>query len=289
MMKLTPPDVPRRHRPWGMEILHEDRDILVIHKEVGLLTMSFRREEGRTAEQVLNQYVRKGNPRSPHRVFVVHRLDRDTSGLLVFAKSLEAQRRLKAGWGQTEKLYLAAVHGTPEPPRGLYVSRLVEDKDQFVHVADDPSEGRLAETAYSVIKTHRGISLVRVTLLTGRKNQIRVHFAEAGFPVVGDLKYCPISTSRERLALHAKVLAFDHPYHGQRVRVDAGIPEVFARLGGGLTESEWQATPPPGSTPVPMPAPRREQVSAPAPRRNESVAKHRPPRRDRPARPPRRP
>lgn len=279
MMKLTPPDVPRRHRPWGLEILHEDRDILVINKEVGVLTMSFRRDEGRTAEQVLNQYVRKGNARSPHRVFVVHRLDRDTSGLLVFAKSLEAQRRMKAGWSRTDKRYLAAVHGTPNPRCGLYVSRLVEDQDQFVHVPDDPTEGRLAETAYSVIKTQRDISLVQVRLLTGRKNQIRVHFAEAGFPVVGDLKYCPISTSRERLALHAKVLAFDHPYHGQRVQADAGIPDLFTRVGGGLTESEWQAAPPPGSTPVPVRAPPR----------SEPAAAPRPPRRDRPARPPRRP
>ena len=279
MMKLTPPDVPRRHRPWGLEILHEDRDILIIHKEAGVLTMSFRRDEGRTAEQVLNQYVRKGNARSPHRVFVVHRLDRDTSGLLVFAKSLEAQRRLKAGWSRTDKRYLVAVHGTPRPPAGLLVSRLVEDQDQFVHVADDPGEGRVAETAYAVIKTLRDISLVQVRLLTGRKNQIRVHFAEAGFPVVGDLKYCPISTSRERLALHAKVLAFDHPYHGQRVQADAGIPDLFARLGGGFTESEWQAAPPPGSNPVPVRAPPR----------SEPAAAPRPPRRDRPARPPRRP
>ena len=240
-LPLTPPDIPRRFRPRDLEILHEDRDILIIDKAPGLLTMSPLRDERRTAEQVLNAFVRKGNPRSAARVYVVHRLDRDTSGLLVFAKSETMRDRLKAAWRQTEKRYLAAVHGLPVPARGRYVSRLAEDKDQFVHVVDDPAGGRVAETEYAVIKSHRGISLVCVRLVTGRKNQVRVQFADAGCPVVGDLKYCQLRTTRERMALHAKELSFDHPASGRRVRADAGIPEFFARIGGGLTEEEWRA------------------------------------------------
>lgn len=240
-MKINKPIVPRRHRPWGLEILHEDRDLLVINKEPGLLTMSYRRDEKRTAERVLTDYLRKGNSRSRLQAYVVHRLDRDTSGVLLFAKTEQAQKSLKAGWKQTEKLYLAAVHGTLARKCGIFSSHLAEDDDQFVHAVDDPGAGRLAETAYKVIKEFRGISLVRVSLLTGRKNQVRVHFADAGHAVVGDLKYGDSSTLKERLGLHSKSIAFNHPYRGERVMFDTGIPEFFARLGGGLSEAEWAA------------------------------------------------
>ena len=238
-MRINKPDIPRRYRPRGLEILHEDRDILVILKETGLLTMSPRRDETRTAEVILTNYLRKGNPRSHARAFVVHRLDRDTSGLLVFAKSFPTQERLKGDWSRTQKHDLAAVHGRPDPNAGVITSYLEEDDDQVVRSGARERGGKLAHTSYAVIKTVETISILKINLLTGRKNQIRAHLSEKGWPVVGDLKYGQPGTSKERLFLHAKTLAFHHPFHDERIEFDAGIPEAFARLARGLTEADW--------------------------------------------------
>ncbi|HOM59678.1 MAG TPA: RluA family pseudouridine synthase [Kiritimatiellia bacterium] len=242
-----------RHRPRGLEILHEDRDLFVVNKSPGVLTTGTRRDEAFTAENVLNQYVRKGCARSRKQVYLVHRLDRETSGVLLFAKSEEAQQRLKENWKATEKLYLAIVRGHLPQREGLFSSHLAENEDLYVYSVDDPSAGKLSQTEYAVIRETRTASAVKIRLLTGRKNQIRVHFAEAGHAVVGDPKYGPGDPFRERLCLHAKSIAFDHPCSGRRLFFDTPIPEVFARLVRGLTEDEWNATmsPPPagrGST-----------------------------------------
>lgn len=235
------PSIPARYRPRGLEILHEDRDILVVNKEAGLLTVSYRRDETRTAEAILTNYLRKGNPRSMLRAHVVHRLDRDTSGLLVFAKTPEVQERMKNNWKQTEKLYLAIVHGHLAAKTGTFTSHLAEDEDQYVHSVDDPGAGRFAETKYNVIKETRTASVVRIELLTGRKNQIRVHFAEAGHPVVGDTKYGRPGAAHGRMALHAKCLAFPHPHRGMRIAFDTGIPDHFQKLAHGLDEAAWNS------------------------------------------------
>lgn len=243
-MQPKRPEIPWRHRPRGLVILYEDRDVLVVDKEPGLLTMSRHRDEARTVERILSRYVGKGNPRSRQRVYVVHRLDRETSGLLVLTKSSAAQLRLKATWEQTEKWYLAAVHGHLTSRAGVFSSYLAEDEDQFVRTVKDPRAGRMARTTYQVIKETRTMSLLKVGLLTGRKNQIRVHFAEAGHPVVGDPKYGRPGDPCKRMALHAKQLAFGHPHSGARMSFDAGIPEFFQRLAGGLSEADWAGSPP---------------------------------------------
>lgn len=229
----------RKYRPRGMDILYEDRDILVVNKEPGLLTMSPRRDESRTAERFLTHYLRKGSDHSRLRAFVVHRLDRDTSGVLVFAKSGLGQRRLKDSWKSVEKFYLAAVHGHLEPKSGVITSFLAEDDEQFVRSVDRPVRGRLSRTAYSVIKETPVLSLVKIRLVTGRKNQIRVHLAEKGHPVIGDPKYGRGGRPGERMALHAMSIAFHHPHTNRRVRFETPIPELFKRLGGGLDEAEW--------------------------------------------------
>ncbi|MEW6079758.1 MAG: RluA family pseudouridine synthase [Thermodesulfobacteriota bacterium] len=230
---------PSRHRPRGLEILYDDRYILVISKETGILSMSFHRDQNNTVERILTDYVRKGCSRSKNRVFVVHRLDRDSSGLMVFAKTYLLQQRLKKNWDKTEKLYLAAVHGHVNPASGIIESNLTEDKDQFVSSTDDPSKGRPARTGYRVIKQTRLMSIVKIKLYTGRKNQIRVHFAEKGYPVIGDRKYGRPDKPYERLALHAKSLAFNHPQTGERMRFNTEIPAFFPRIAGGLDESDW--------------------------------------------------
>jgi len=229
-----------RHRPKGLEIIHEDRDIILVNKEPGLLTMSFHKDQAHTAERIMTDYVRKGCARSKNRVFVVHRLDRESSGLLIFAKSYQVQQHLKDNWKETEKLYLAAIHGHLDSRSGLIETYLAEDEDQFVSSTDDPKSGRLAITAFSVIKETRSLSILKIKLLTGRKNQIRVHFAEKGHPLAGDRKYGFKGKPYERLALHAKSLSFNHPHHGRRMTFDTEIPEFFARISGGLTEEDWE-------------------------------------------------
>ena len=239
------PKLPRRHRPRGLDILHEDRDLFVVNKAPGVLTTGTRRDEAFTAENVLNDYLRKGCARSNKHVYLVHRLDRETSGVLLFAKTEEAQQTLKDNWKSTEKLYLAAVRGHLDQKSGVLSSYLAENEDLYVFSTDDPSQGKLSQTAYAVIKEVPGLSLVKIRLLTGRKNQIRVHFAEAGHPVVGDPKYARNDPFRERLCLHAKSIAFNHPYTGKRLFFDTPMPAAFSRLARGLTEEEWAATPVP--------------------------------------------
>ncbi|MEI7899554.1 MAG: RluA family pseudouridine synthase [bacterium] len=230
---------PQRHRPRGIEILHEDRDLFVVNKEPGVLTTGTRKDEAFTAENVLNTYVRKGCACSRKHVFLVHRLDRETSGVLLFAKSEEAQQQLKDNWPSTEKFYLAAVRGHLKAKSGVFSSYLAENQDQFVHSVADPTKGKFSQTAYTVIHETPMLSFVKIKLLTGRKNQIRVQFAEHGHPVVGDPKYGTRDPFRERLCLHAKSISFDHPHSGKRLFFDTAVPEVFGRLAGGLDESVW--------------------------------------------------
>jgi tRNA pseudouridine32 synthase/23S rRNA pseudouridine746 synthase/23S rRNA pseudouridine1911/1915/1917 synthase len=237
--------LPRKHRPHGLEILHEDRDLIVVNKEAGLLTMSTRKDEPMTAENVLNTYIRKGCARSSKHVFLVHRLDRDTSGVLLFAKTEEAKQALQDNWKKTEKRYLAAIHGHLTTPSGVLSDYLAEDDDQYVRTVLDPAKGKLSQTAFAVIKVTPKLTFLKINLLTGRKNQIRVQFAVRGHPVVGDPKYGKKDAFRERLCLHAKSIAFDHPHSGQRLLFDTPIPTVFSRLASGLTESDWQNTPVP--------------------------------------------
>ena len=231
-----------RHRPRGIEILHDDRDMLVVNKAPGVLTTGTRRDEAFTAENALNHYVRKGSSCSVKHVYLVHRLDRETSGVLLFAKTEEAQQRLKDNWKANEKLYLALVRGHLPQRQGLFSSHLAENEDLYVFSVADPSLGKLSQTEYAVIKETSVVSAVKIRLLTGRKNQIRVHFTEAGHPVVGDPKYGRDDPYRKRLCLHAKSISFDHPYTGRRLFFDTPVPDEFARLAHGLTDAEWSST-----------------------------------------------
>ncbi|MBE0504340.1 MAG: RNA pseudouridine synthase [Desulfuromonadales bacterium] len=214
-----------------MTILHEDKEIIVVVKPAGLLTVGTERDKTRTAHYLLNDYVRKGDPKSRNRVYVVHRLDQDTSGILLFAKSEAAKIFLQENWENTEKYYLAIVHGRLTPQEGVISSYLSENAAQRVYSTPDPAKGKLAHTEYKVLQEGRkGFSLVEIHLLTGRKHQIRVHFAEKGHPLVGDRKYNNHAPVANRLALHARSLAFTHPFNGRRMSFDTGMPEDFVRL-----------------------------------------------------------
>lgn len=223
-----------RHKPQGLKILHEDRDILVIVKEPGLLSWSPHQDQSLTAERILTDYLRKGNSRSKLRAYTVHRLDRDTSGLLLFAKSEKVKDQLKDNWPQTDKLYFAVVHGHLPQPMGEIKGYLTENTAQIVHFTHDKLKGKWSESHYRVLKQSPKFSAVEVRLITGRKNQIRVHFADAGHPIVGDTKYGDKKQRTERMALHAMHLEFDHPFSGKRMVFDSPPPASLLQLIDGL-------------------------------------------------------
>ena len=195
-------------------ILYEDRDVLVIEKPAGLLVEATRAKESRTVEACLNDYVRKGQAKSRKRVFLVHRLDRDTSGVMMVAKSEEVAERFRADWNNlTEKTYLARVEGVLAEEQGVFESYLRDDPKTMKVKSVKPEFGKLARTEWRRLSIAGNTTLVEVVLKSGRKNQIRVHFSEAGHPVVGDAKYG--ARPAKRLCLQAKRLRFRHPHTGE--------------------------------------------------------------------------
>jgi RluA family pseudouridine synthase len=220
----------KRHLPQGLEIIYEDKDILVVDKPAGLLTVGTETNKTRTAQWYLTDYVRKGCQKSRNRVFVVHRLDQWTSGILIFAKSEQIKELLQEQWKDTQKIYVAVVYGRPAEKEGLISSYLAENKAYTVYSTNDPEKGKLAQTQYKVVKEAGQLSLVEINLLTGRKNQIRVHFADIGHPVVGDRKYGKSGEQYKRLALHAQSISFKHPTTKKKMTFKAKVPGYFHQL-----------------------------------------------------------
>jgi len=218
----------------GMELIYEDRDIIVIDKPPGLLTMASATEREKTAYHILTDYVRKGSAKSPKRVFIVHRLDRDTSGIVIFAKTEAAKNCLQDQWDKTEKKYLAVVYGKLPEKSGVITSYLTENAAHVVYSTKDKSAGKLSTTAYKVLKETRDFSAVEIDLVTGRKNQIRVHFAEMGHPIVGDRKYGKKNDIHKRMALHARSISFLHPWNGRRMLFITKVPAYFTGLVGNI-------------------------------------------------------
>ncbi|WP_413288321.1 RluA family pseudouridine synthase [Bdellovibrio sp. HCB337] len=222
--------VPSKYQPRGFRILHEDLDVIVGNKAPGLLTVAAKWENENTVHNLLNQYVRKGNPRSNKCVYVVHRLDQATSGVLIFAKTEAVQQYLKNNWKSTIKTYYAIVHGHLAKKSGIISSYLSEDENYMVHSSEDADSGKLAETEYTVLKETPKFSLLKINLLTGKKNQIRVHMAEAGHPLVGDSKYGPDKQKFNDLRLHSSEIEFTHPHKKVRMSFKAPVPEYFKSL-----------------------------------------------------------
>lgn len=207
----------------GVRILHEDPDVIVVEKSAGILSCATRRGGEHTVEDALNDYVRKGQTRSRRQVYLVHRLDRETSGVMMVAKTPEVQEYFRSNWNElTEKTYLARVRGTLTEKEGAYESYLAEDpKTLLVRSVKNPKYGKLARTLYRVLSEGRGTSLVEVRLKSGRKNQIRVHFSENGHPIVGDARY---GRDRGDLMLHSWKLAFVHPHTGKKMSFETERP-----------------------------------------------------------------
>lgn len=221
---------PKRYQPKGLSILHEDHDILVVDKRSGLLTVSTAKVKENTAYYLLNEYVRKGNQKSKNRIFIVHRLDRDTSGVIVFAKNENAKRYLQEKWQMFEKKYYAVVQGILAEKEGVITSYLAENSIHKMYSVNDPAKGKLAKTGYKVLRESKKYSLLEIDLFTGRKNQIRVHFAEKGWPVAGDKVYGEKGKGVKRLTLHAASLTILHPHSKEEMTFTAKIPGYFRSL-----------------------------------------------------------
>ncbi len=205
-----------------VKILHEDSDLIVVDKPAGLLSVATDEGGGKS----LHQFLKK---RCNHPVYPVHRLDKETSGVLVFAYSSKARTGLKEDFFDhtIEREYYAILEGIPSPSKGTWKSLLVEDERSYF-VRSHPTKGKLAITHYEIIYRNRTTSLVKFHLETGRKNQIRVHASEAGYPILGDVKYgSKLRNKSGRLCLHAHRLGFTHPVTGKRLEFKSPIPVFF--------------------------------------------------------------
>lgn len=213
-----------------LKLLYEDDDVIVVEKGYGLLSVGIpnpKKKKIESAYDIIREYLKKKDPRN--KLYVVHRLDRDTSGVMMFAKTEEAQETLRHNWNNfvLERLYVALLEGFVKDDEGLVKSHLTENSQYFVYSTDNADEGRLAVTRYKVAGRGHGLSLVEFTLDTGRKNQIRVHAAEIGHPIMGDRKYGAKQSRLNRLCLHAKTLRFAHPVTRKDMYFESPVPVGF--------------------------------------------------------------
>ncbi|WP_064196196.1 MULTISPECIES: RluA family pseudouridine synthase [Emticicia] len=222
--------MPEEQRYRALNIVFEDEYLIVIEKQAGILSIATEKQKDNTAYSILSSHVKKQDPRN--RIFVVHRLDRETSGLMMFAKSEKIQKLLQESWNDSieERTYLAVVEGKVEKQEDTIVSYLVESKALIMYSTKNTEVGQKAITHYEVLKSNKNYSLLKVNLETGRKNQIRVHAKDIGHPVVGDEKYGAKSNPLKRLGLHAWVLAFKHPITKKDVRFETEMPTKFTGL-----------------------------------------------------------
>jgi RluA family pseudouridine synthase len=219
-----------RNLPPGLAILHEDADVIVVFKAHGLLTVPTERERDTTVQAYLNAYL--GERKGQERIQVVHRLDRETSGVLVFAKNAYAREQLKEQFAAhtTDRIYVALVEGQMDPPSGTFRSYLREMKDLKMVSVDAHPDAKYAVTHYKTVETNGRYSMLEVQLETGRKNQIRAHLSEAGHPILGDRMYGSEVNPIGRLGLHAKLLGFDHPVTRKHMVFTAPVPKRFREL-----------------------------------------------------------
>lgn len=215
---------------YDMEVLHEDDAVMVINKPSGLLTIATESEKRETAYYLLNAYFKERNPSRPDRIFIVHRLDRETSGLIVFAKNEAIKKTLQDEWEKAEKKYYAIVEGVPKQREGKIESYLNETKAFKVYSAPMSDETKQAVTRYRVLKSDKAHALLELILDTGRKHQIRVHLSDMGYPIVGDKKYGALTNPIRRIALHAYSLSFVHPVTKKKMQFTTPIPPAFGSL-----------------------------------------------------------
>jgi len=208
-----------------LKILYEDKDLIVVDKPSGLLTIASETEKENTMYHMVREYIKKRNKNG--KVFIVHRLDRDTSGILMFAKNEKVKNMLQDNWNQLviERGYTALVEGELLKQSGRIHTWLKESSSYKVYITNNKKEGKEAITDYKVIKVKSGYSVVAIDLKTGRKNQIRAHFSFLGHPVVGDKKYGSKTNPIHRLGLHANKLSLRHPITHKKMEWIAQVPK----------------------------------------------------------------
>lgn len=212
----------------NIDIIYEDKDIIVINKPSGLLTVATEKEKNKTAYHLVMEYLKKKNKNN--RIFIIHRLDKDTSGIIMFAKNERAKHLYQDNWNDIVKkrCYYAVIDGKMENKEGTIKSYLKEDGNMVYSVKD--RSGKLAITEYKVLKERKNISLLDINLKTGRKNQIRVHMKENKTPILGDLKYGEKSKLINRLALHAYKLELINPVTKKLLIFEASMPNEIKTL-----------------------------------------------------------
>ena len=219
-----------------MQLVYEDDDIIVVNKGYGLLSVGTGNQKKEpTAYNILKDYVKDVDPRQ--KIFVVHRLDRATSGLMMFAKTPEAQEAMQHNWNNMvlERRYVAVLEGVVKEDEGVIKSYLGETSRFEVYSSSEPGEGlKPATTRYRVLARGYGYTLAEFSLDTGRKNQIRVHAKQIGHPIVGDRKYGAKASPINRLALHAQTLRFAHPITRRDMHFTTPVPTRFLKMVGGI-------------------------------------------------------
>ena len=224
-------EIRRPTLPAPFPILYEDRYLIAVEKPAGILSISTDKEHFNTFYRAVNQYVQNRSDRK-ERIFIVHRLDREVSGIMLFAKTPEAKEGLQKNWGETEKLYCALVEGHPPQKEGAVKSWLRESPIHKVYSSSEGPDAKYAVTHYRQVMKYPRFTLLEIRLETGRKNQIRAHLSEIRCPVVGDKRYGATGNPFHRIALHAFSLTFTHPVSGKRVRLESPIPKIFGEFGG---------------------------------------------------------
>ena len=221
---------PKTSLPSGIKIYFEDASVLVVEKPANLLSIASEAEPEKTAYFQLNEYLRQAHPRSKQRVWIVHRLDRETSGLMVFAKTPEAKEFLQSNWDRFEKKYEAVAEGRLPRNSGTLKSDLDESNPFKVFIRPASGLTRHAVTHYRVLAETKPLSLVELTLETGRRHQIRVQLASVGCPIIGDEKYGAKNDPAGRLGLHSSFLRFTHPVSGEELRFSSPLPKPLSKL-----------------------------------------------------------
>lgn len=230
VVRIAPPEKEIQKQIKGLKFIYEDDELIVVDKPAGLLSIATDNEKEKTAYHLLTEYVRLQNKRD--RIFVVHRLDRDTSGVLMAAKNEELKLALQERWNELVKtrVYTAVVEGILTEKKGTIRTWIKETKTHLMYSSGQPGDGLEAITDYEVLREARGYSLVNIILRTGRKNQIRVHMSELGHPVAGDDRYGAKTDPFGRLALHAGTLELTHPFTGALLSFESPIPGKFKAM-----------------------------------------------------------
>ena len=205
-----------------LDIIYEDKELLVVNKEAHKLTIATEKHESNTLYSEASAYVKKQYPKN--KIFIVHRLDKDTSGIVIFTKNQDKKYELQNNWEQVKREYIAIVEGKLEKKKDILKDYLIEAKNLNVYITKDQNKGKLAITEYEVLEENNKYSLLKIRIRTGRRNQIRVQLANIGHPIIGDKKYGSKDNCLKRLALHANIIEYKDYYF------ETKYPKEFKRL-----------------------------------------------------------